>query len=160
MTSRGLILVTGGSGWIAGYCIAQLLNDGWRVRATLRKLARTDDVRKYIPELPDYGKVITVENLLHHTGGVRDYELILTLDGRDHDALTNADMLSLLARQRSLNFPPGSAFEYSNSGYVLLSLVVGGQCAWYLRPFFGVSTIPIATATPCFWSLCPSRSIA
>ncbi len=88
------------------------------------KLSLDDDVRRFVPELPVYGAPLTLRHLLHHTGGVRDYELILTLEGRDHDALTNADMLALLARQRSLNFPPGSAFEYSNSGYVLLSLVV------------------------------------
>jgi CubicO group peptidase (beta-lactamase class C family) len=88
------------------------------------KLSIDDDVRKFIPELPDYGKRMTLRHLLHHTSGVRDYELLLELEGRETDRLTNADMLWLLAHQRALNFPPGSAFAYSNSGYVLLSIVV------------------------------------
>ncbi len=88
------------------------------------KLSIDDDVRKFLPELPDYGKRMTLRHLLHHTSGVRDYELLLQLEGRENDRLTNADMLWLLAHQRALNFAPGSAFAYSNSGYVLLSIVV------------------------------------
>jgi dihydroflavonol-4-reductase len=50
-TPRGLVVVTGGSGYIAGYCIAQLLNDGWRVRTTVRGLARADEVRATIAKI-------------------------------------------------------------------------------------------------------------
>jgi CubicO group peptidase (beta-lactamase class C family) len=88
------------------------------------KLSLDDDVRRFIPELPDYGTRITLRRLLHHTSGVRDHELLLELEGRDNDVVTNADVLWLLVHQRALNFPPGAAFEYSNSGYVLLSIVV------------------------------------
>jgi dihydroflavonol-4-reductase len=45
MVERGLVLVTGGSGYIAGFCVAQLLNEGWRVRTTVRSLARETEVR-------------------------------------------------------------------------------------------------------------------
>jgi dihydroflavonol-4-reductase len=51
MTTRGLVLVTGGSGYIAGYCIAQLLSDGWRVRTTVRNLARAEDARATIGKI-------------------------------------------------------------------------------------------------------------
>ncbi len=89
------------------------------------RLSLDDDVRKYIPELPDYGKRVTLRHLLHHTSGVRDYGLLVDLAGRDdEDAVTNDDVLALLSRQRGLNFPPGSRHLYSNSGYVLLSIVV------------------------------------
>jgi dihydroflavonol-4-reductase len=47
-TPRGLVVVTGGSGYIAGYCIAQLLNEGWRVRTTVRNLGRAEEVRATI----------------------------------------------------------------------------------------------------------------
>lgn len=50
-TTRGLVLVTGGSGYIAGYCIAQLLSDGWRVRTTVRNLARAEDARATIDKI-------------------------------------------------------------------------------------------------------------
>jgi len=48
---RGLVVVTGGSGYIAGYCIAQLLNDGWRVRTTVRNLELVDEVRSAIGKI-------------------------------------------------------------------------------------------------------------
>jgi CubicO group peptidase (beta-lactamase class C family) len=88
------------------------------------KLSLDDDVRKYVPELPDYGKPITLRHLLHHTSGVRDYGLLLSLQGQENDRVTNDDLLWLLAHQHALNFPPGAAFMYSNSGYFLLSIVV------------------------------------
>ena len=90
------------------------------------KVALEDDIRKYVPELPSYGKApITLAHLLHHTSGVRDFGLMLALQGTDGaDVVNNEDVLWSLAHQRSLNFPPGTRHLYSNSGYVLLSLVV------------------------------------
>jgi CubicO group peptidase (beta-lactamase class C family) len=90
------------------------------------KLTLDDDVRKYVPELPTYGKQpITIAELLHHTSGVRDYGLLLSLQGTDDaDVATNDDVLWILSHQHSLNFASGARHEYSNSGYVLLSLVV------------------------------------
>jgi dihydroflavonol-4-reductase len=55
MSERGVVLVTGGSGYIAGFCIAQLLREGWSVRATVRSLAREAEVRKAIGRLVDPG---------------------------------------------------------------------------------------------------------
>ena len=82
------------------------------------QLSLTDDVRKYIPELPDYGHKITVDHLLTHTSGIRDWTGILPLAGG------NADALTLILRQRGLNFAPGEEWAYSNSGYVLLKEIV------------------------------------
>jgi CubicO group peptidase (beta-lactamase class C family) len=82
------------------------------------KLSLTEDVRKYIPELPDYGHKITLDHLLTHTSGIRDWTGILPLaDGRP-------DALTMILRQRSLNFAPGEEWAYSNSGYVLLKEIV------------------------------------
>jgi CubicO group peptidase (beta-lactamase class C family) len=89
------------------------------------KLSIDDDVRKWIPELPDYGVRLTVRHLLHHTSGLRDYNTLLDIAGRRNDeAFDNRIVLGIIARQRALNFPPGDQYLYSNSGYVLLSLVV------------------------------------
>ena len=90
------------------------------------KLALTDDVRKYIPELPDYGSRITIDELLSHTSGLRDWGEVEALAGwpRTSRVYTLADVLAITARQRSLNYPPGSAYSYTNSGYNLLAIIV------------------------------------
>jgi CubicO group peptidase (beta-lactamase class C family) len=100
------------------------------------KLALDDDVRKYIPELPDYGKPITIRHLLHHTSGLRDYTMLLVLSGFDVDAVTNSDdALRIITRQKALNFPPGGDHLYSNTGYFLLSVVVRRASGKSLREF-------------------------
>lgn len=78
------------------------------------------DLRRYLPELPDYGRPLTVRNLVHHTGGLRDYQALRMLAGVPPDHLDAQQVLGLLLRQRGLDFPPGERFEYDNSGYVLL----------------------------------------
>jgi CubicO group peptidase (beta-lactamase class C family) len=89
------------------------------------KLSLDDDVRKHLPELPSYGKPITLRHLLHHTSGLRDYTDLLAIDGHDDADLTGeADALFAVTHQHALNFPPGSGWSYSNTGYFLLSLVV------------------------------------
>lgn len=88
-------------------------------------LSLHDDIRKYIPELPDYGHTITLRHLFHHTSGLRDYNVLLELSGhRVDDVTTDDDALTVITRQKALNFQPGTEFLYSNSGYFLLSLVV------------------------------------
>ena len=82
------------------------------------KLTLTDDVRKHIPLLPDYGHKITLDHLLTHTSGIRDWQPLLNLAGGDPDAMT------MILRQRGLNFVPGEEWSYSNSGYVLLTEIV------------------------------------
>jgi CubicO group peptidase (beta-lactamase class C family) len=90
------------------------------------KISLDDPVRKYVHELPDLGGPITLRQLLHHTSGLRDQWELLTLAGWRYslDLITDADILALLARQKALNFPPGSKHLYSNSGYTLLAQVV------------------------------------
>lgn len=78
--------------------------------------------RRYIPELPPLYDRITVGQMLHHTAGLRDYLALGFLTGQD--VLTNDRALALLRRQVDLNFAPGSKWSYSNSGYVLLSVIV------------------------------------
>lgn len=89
------------------------------------KLSLDDDVRKYIPELPDYGTPIKIRNLVHHTSGIRDYLGLLGLGaGRAENVMSDDDIIALIARQKSLNFKPGSEYSYSNSGYFLLGQIV------------------------------------
>ena len=83
------------------------------------KLSLTDDVRKHFPELPDYGHKITLDHVLTHTSGIRDWTGLRALLGGKVD-----DVMSLTLRQRGLNFAPGEEWSYSNSGYVLLTDLV------------------------------------
>jgi CubicO group peptidase (beta-lactamase class C family) len=90
------------------------------------KLSLDDDVRKYVPELPDYGSLIKLHHMLHHTSGLKDWGAIADLTGwpRGKKFYTNEDALEIIARQKSLNHKPGEEFLYSNSNYTLLTIIV------------------------------------
>jgi len=100
------------------------------------RLSLDDDVRKYIPELPDYGKRITVDHLVHHTSGLRDFWSLVQVAGmRYDDGYSVDDVIRLAARQKQLNFPPGTAYDYSNTGYIALGLIVQRVTGKSLREF-------------------------
>jgi CubicO group peptidase (beta-lactamase class C family) len=89
------------------------------------RLSLDDDVRSYLPELARHDGVITLRQLLHHTSGLPNYIDLLVAAGKRYDQVTtDEDALALLARAPQLEFPPGTAFRYNDSGYFLLSLVV------------------------------------
>lgn len=96
-----------------------------------------DDIREYVPELPDLGHRVTLDHLVHHTSGVRDqWELLIMAGWRwEADVVRQRDALDLLRRQRALNFEPGSDWLYSNSGYTLLATVVERVTGRSLRAF-------------------------
>src|SRR5437016_1615951 len=100
------------------------------------KLSVNDDVRKYIPELPDYGQKITILHLLNHTSGLRDYLTLMELAGINTDSVTiDEDALQMVFRQKALNFAPGSDWLYSNTGFFLLSVIVKRVSGKTLREF-------------------------
>jgi len=89
------------------------------------KLSLNDDIRKFIPELPDFGHVITIANLMHHTSGLRDQWDLQALAGwRETDVITEGDIMEMAKRQRGLNFTPGSDYLYCNTGFTLLGIIV------------------------------------
>lgn len=85
-----------------------------------------EDIRTYIPEMPRYERPVTIRHLIHHISGIRDYEALQGLAGEHTDQgwHTNQDLLELLARQKGLDFMPGTKFQYSNSGYTLLAVII------------------------------------
>ena len=95
-----------------------------------------DPIRKTIPELPAYMDGVTLRHLLAHTGGVRDYFVVGFLAGLSPEhPYSEADVLDIVGRQRALNFAPGEAFAYSNSGYVLLSIAIARATGQRLDDF-------------------------
>ncbi len=90
------------------------------------KLSLDDDVRKFIPELPDFGSRITIRHLIHHTSGLRDQWNLLGLAGWRYslDLITDDDVMSVVTRQKDLNFKPGEKHVYCNTGYTLMAIIV------------------------------------
>ncbi|GAB5527001.1 MAG: hypothetical protein Roseis2KO_48730 [Roseivirga sp.] len=89
------------------------------------KLSLQDDIRKYIPELPDFGHKITLYHLLTHTSGLRDQWNLFLLKGvRPDDVITTRQVLTMMSQQRELNFAPGEEYLYCNTGYTLLAETV------------------------------------
>ena len=82
------------------------------------RVSLSDDIREYFPELPGYGHTVTVDHLLTHTSGIRDWLGLLQFSSSDEDALT------LLLRQRGLNFVPGEEWAYSNGNFLLAKVLV------------------------------------
>ena len=90
------------------------------------KLSIDDPVRKYVPELPEYDKPITIRHLLNHTSGLRDWGSVMALTGagRGDRVVTQDIALDVIVRQKGLDFTPGAEYSYSNSGYQLAAIIV------------------------------------
>ena len=101
------------------------------------RLSWDDDIRRHVPELPDYGVPITLRHLAQHTSGIRDQWSLLQMAGWrwGGDVITQGDVLDLLTRQAALHFRPGTEHLYSNSGYTLLAVAVERVSGQSLRAF-------------------------
>lgn len=103
------------------------------------RLSLDDPARKYLPELPDYGAPLTVRHMLQHTSGLRDWGEVAALSGwpRTTRVHTHAHVLDIVSRQRAINFPSGTRWSYSNTGYnlavVIVSRVSGKPFAEFTR---------------------------
>jgi CubicO group peptidase (beta-lactamase class C family) len=100
------------------------------------KLGLDDDVRAYVPELPDFGQTITLRQLIQHTSGLRDQYALFRLGGwREDDVQSFDDVIEFALGHRRLNFVPGSEYSYCNTSYTLLALVVERVSGQRLRDF-------------------------
>lgn len=90
------------------------------------KLSLDDPVKKYIPEMPDYGSPLTIRHLLNHTSGLRDWGSVMGLTGvgRGDRIISQALAIDVITRQKATDFVPGSEYSYSNSNYNLLAEIV------------------------------------
>ena len=101
----------------AAFAIATLAHDG--------KLSLDDDIRVHLPDVPDFGPTITIRHLLHHTSGLRDWVQSLVIAGvAMEDVISFKHILKMARHQKALNFEPGEAYLYSNTGYNLLAEIV------------------------------------
>ncbi|SFD74939.1 CubicO group peptidase, beta-lactamase class C family [Chitinophaga sp. CF118] len=100
-----------------GFAISTLIQEG--------KISPDDDIHKYLPDVPQFGKTITIRNLIHHTSGLRDWPATLHTAGwRWDEGFRYEDIMRMVKQQRELNFDPGSQYSYSNTGYNLLAAIV------------------------------------
>jgi CubicO group peptidase (beta-lactamase class C family) len=93
------------------------------------KLHYDDHLTDIFPDFPEYGRTITIRDLLNHTSGLQDYEDLMTpqndrVSPEKMVQISDAEVLQLLKQQKTTKFPPGTKWQYSNSGYVVLGLVV------------------------------------
>ncbi|WP_170827390.1 serine hydrolase domain-containing protein [Roseivirga sp. 4D4] len=90
------------------------------------RISLDDNIRKYLPELPDYAEgTITIRHLLTHTSGLRDYIVLIMAGGRPLDIeFDNEDALELMSKQKSLCMIPGSSLRFSFSNYTALALII------------------------------------
>jgi CubicO group peptidase (beta-lactamase class C family) len=131
------------------------------------RLSLDDDVRRWVPEVPDYGTPITLRNLLTHTSGLRDWGVVAELGGwpRGSRVHTHAHVLEIVSRQRELNFTPGAEYLYSNTGYNLLAIVAerasGTSLAEYSRrEIFGPLGMTSTQWRDDYTRIVPGRAIA
>jgi CubicO group peptidase (beta-lactamase class C family) len=115
-TSKSNFNLASNSKQFTAMCIMLLQEEG--------KLKRIDDIRKYLPEIPIYDKPITIEDLLHHTSGLRDYLELYHLTCKPVFELSQKEILKLISDQKHLNFSPGEYHLYSNTNYFLLAIII------------------------------------
>ncbi len=109
-------------------CIVLLAKQG--------KLSLDDDVKEYLPEIPQYEPPITIRHLIHHTSGIRDYLTLMDLAGmRYENEYPDNEIISLICQQKELNFEPGEEYLYTNSGYLILAEIVKRVSGTSLREF-------------------------
>jgi CubicO group peptidase (beta-lactamase class C family) len=104
------------------------------------KLSLDDDIRTYVPEVPDYGRTITLRHLMTHTSGLRDWGSVAGISGwgREERSHTHDDVLDIVSRQTALNFEPGHEYSYSNTGYNLLAITVARVSGMPFAEFSGM----------------------
>lgn len=117
------------------------------------KLSLDDEVQKYVPEIPKYAHPITIRHMLSHTSGIREYDALTMFGGLNTDnALSNRTVLNMLARQKNIEFKPGSKYQYSNSNFLLAGIIVERVSGKSLRQFADENIFkPLGMKDTFFW---------
>lgn len=111
------------------FAVSLLVTDG--------EVSWEDDIRDYVPEVPDFGEVITLRHLANHISGIRDQWTLLGMAGWrfEADVITQRDVLEITSLQTATNFPVGAEYLYSNTGFTLLAVVVERVSGQSLKEF-------------------------
>ncbi len=90
------------------------------------KISLDDPMRKYLPELPDYGAALTIRHVISHLSGLREWRAVATFGGVPEGTFvySNKDLLQLASQQRGLNFDPGTNYSYTNTGFNVATILV------------------------------------
>jgi CubicO group peptidase (beta-lactamase class C family) len=129
ITHQSVFHVASVSKHFTAMAVELLVNEG--------KVSWDDDIREYVPEVPDFGTPITLRHLVHHVSGIRDQWSLLAMAGWrwEADVVTQKDVLEITSMQEALNFQPGERYLYSNTGFTLLAVVVERVSGQTLREF-------------------------
>lgn len=129
ITPNSVFHVASVSKHFTAMAIELLVNEG--------RVSWDDNIRDYVPEVPDFDSEITLRHLVHHVSGIRDQWSLLSMAGWrwEADVVTQKDVLDITSRQEALNFEPGSRYMYSNTGFTLLAVVVERVTGKTLREF-------------------------
>src|SRR5687768_3659481 len=128
ITTKTIFYTASVSKQFTGYCIVLLARQG--------KLKLDDDIHIYLPWMPDFGKRITIRNLLNHTSGIRDDLELAAISGLGIDGVLTQELaLNILKKQHILIFSPGERYSYSNSNYILLAEIVRSVSRKSFRAF-------------------------
>lgn len=130
------IPITTGSVFRSGSVSKQFTGAVVAIAAMDGHLSLEDELRTWVPEIPDYGGRLTLLHALNHTSGLRDYLTLMSLRGlRSDDFYSEVELIARQAAQQELNFDPGSEYLYSNSGYFLLTEVVSRAVGMSFREY-------------------------
>src|SRR5258706_493057 len=133
------------------------------------KISLDDPLRKYLPELPDYGAPLTIRHVLSHVSGLREWRPIATFGGMQEGTYVyaNQDLLQMASRQRALNFDPGTHYSYTNTGFnistILIERVLGNGKTFpaYTQEFiFGPLGMTNTRWRDNFRAITPNRALA
>lgn len=107
------------------------------------KIQLDDDIRKYLPEFPEYQQPIKIKHLLNHTSGIRNYHALMALYGFDYDKTyyDNNTVFALACKQKGLSHLPGEKVVYSNTNYTLLALIIERVSGQNLNEFLKVNIL-------------------
>ena len=127
ISSKSVFNIASTSKQFTAMSIALLVREG--------KISLDDDIRKYLPEMPQYQSPITIRHLIYHTSGIREYSHLMQLAGIRFQDAADEEVIRIIVRQKGLNFKPGDEYLYSNSGYFLLAQIVKRASGRSLREF-------------------------
>lgn len=128
ITPNSIFHIASESKQYVAFCILLLEQQG--------KLSLEDDIRKHLDFVPDFGKKISIRNLIYHTSGLRDQWQLLAIAGWQlDDVITQEHVIKMVAAQKTLNFSPGDEHMYCNTGYTLLAEIIKKTSGLTLRQY-------------------------